>query len=97
MLVDIFGTWCPNCNDQAPLLAKWHQTYAEQGLEIVGLAYEMTGDVGRDREYVGKYRDKYGIEYPLLLAGTSDKADASKTVPDISAVKSFPHHRVHRA
>lgn len=90
VLVDIFGTWCPNCNDQAPLLAKWHETYGEQGLEIVGLAYEMTGDTERDREYVGKFRDKYGIEYPLLLAGTSDKAEASKTVPDISAVKSFP-------
>lgn len=90
VLIDIFGTWCPNCNDQARLLAKWHETYAEQGLEIVGLAYEMTGDVERDRSYVAKYRDEYGIEYPLLLAGLSDKAKASETVPDLSRIKSFP-------
>jgi thiol-disulfide isomerase/thioredoxin len=90
VLVDIFGTWCPNCNDQAALLAKWHETYADQGLEIVGLAYEMTGDVDRDREYVEKYRDKYGIKYPLLLAGLSNKAKAGETVPDLSRIKSFP-------
>lgn len=90
VLVDIFGTWCPNCNDQAPLLASWHRKYRDQGLEIVGLAYEMTGDADRDRTYLGKYREKYGIEFPLLLAGVSDKAEASKTVPDLSEVASYP-------
>jgi len=89
VLVDIFGTWCPNCNDQAPLLASWHRRYREQGLEIVGLAYEMTGDADRDK-YLGKYRDKHGIEFPLLLAGVSDKAEASKTVPALSEVASYP-------
>jgi thiol-disulfide isomerase/thioredoxin len=90
VLVDIFGTWCPNCNDQAPLLVTWHRKYRAQGLEIVGLAYEMTGNIGRDREYVGKYRDKYGIEFQLLLAGVSNKAEASKTVPDLSEVAAYP-------
>ncbi len=90
VLVDVFGTWCPNCNDQAPVLARWHRQYRERGLEIVGLAYEMTGEAERDLEFVAKYRDRYGIEFPLLLAGSSDKKAASSTLPDLSEVAAFP-------
>lgn len=54
------------------------------------MAFEMTGDFARDAEQVRIYRDHHGIEYPLLIAGTSDKAEASKAFPLIERVKSFP-------
>ncbi|HET8945403.1 MAG TPA: TlpA disulfide reductase family protein, partial [Candidatus Polarisedimenticolia bacterium] len=90
VLVDLFGSWCPNCNDQAPVLAGLYRTYRDRGLEIVGLAYEMTGDPARDAVYVRKYAERHGITYPLLLAGTSDKSEASETLPDLSGVLAFP-------
>ncbi len=90
VLVNIFGSWCPNCNDEAPLLAQWDRRYRDRGLEIVGLAYEFTGEPERDREIVGRFARRYGIEYPLLLAGTSDKAAAAETLPDLTAVISYP-------
>ena len=90
VLVDVFGTWCPNCNDYAPLLAKWDERYRERGLEIVGLAFEMTGDVERDRTFVGRYAERYGLKFPLLLAGTSDKTDAAEALPSLDVVKSYP-------
>jgi thiol-disulfide isomerase/thioredoxin len=34
VLVNIFGSWCPNCNDEAPLLAAWDRKYRHRGLEI---------------------------------------------------------------
>ncbi|MEM7588145.1 MAG: TlpA disulfide reductase family protein [Acidobacteriota bacterium] len=90
VLVNIFGSWCPNCNDEAPLLAQWYREYQDQGLEIVGLAYEFSGDPERDRVVVGKFAERHGIEYPLLLAGISDKAAAGATLPDLTAVLSYP-------
>ncbi|MGH7536625.1 MAG: TlpA disulfide reductase family protein, partial [Gemmatimonadales bacterium] len=44
VLVDVFGTWCPTCHDAAPHLVRLHRRYHGRGLEIVGLAYEVTGD-----------------------------------------------------
>ena len=90
VMVNIFGSWCPNCNDEAPLLAAWNRKYRAQGLEIVGLAYEFTGDAARDREMVRRYAKRYGIDYTLLLAGVSDKAKASATLPDITKVIAYP-------
>lgn len=90
VLVNLFGSWCPNCHDEAPLLARWHAAYRDRGLEIVGLAYEHTGDVERDRRQVRRFAERYAIEYPLLLAGTSDKKAAGATLPDLTAVLSYP-------
>lgn len=90
VVVNIFGSWCPNCNDEAPLLAEWYRRYRDRGLEIVGLAYEFTGDPERDRELVRRFADRYDIEYPLLLAGVSDKKAAAETLPDLTAVLSYP-------
>jgi len=90
VLVNIFGSWCPNCNDEAPLLAAWDRKYRQRGLEIVGLAYEFTGDAARDREMVRRFAKHYGITYPLLLAGVSDKKKASATLPDLTRVLAYP-------
>jgi thiol-disulfide isomerase/thioredoxin len=57
VLVNIFGSWCPNCNDEAPLLREWGQRYSGRGLAIVGLAYEQTGDPDGDRRAVQALRE----------------------------------------
>src|SRR6202795_390097 len=40
VLVNITGSWCPNCHDEAPFLAELYSRYHGQGLEIVGLDFE---------------------------------------------------------
>ncbi len=90
VLVNIFGTWCPNCNDEAPLLATWHRRFRDQGLEVVGLAYEFTGNPERDSAMLERFAERYSIQYPLLLAGTSDKEKAAETLPDLTSVVAFP-------
>lgn len=90
VLVNLFGTWCPNCNDEAPLLAGWYRQFRNDGLEVVGLAFEYTGDVERDRRQIGRYADRHGIEYTLLLGGISDKTDAAANLPDVDRVIAYP-------
>ena len=89
-LVVLFGTWCPNCHDEAAYLAELEERYGDQGLRIVGLAFEFTGEFERDAEQLRRFRDRYEIEYPLLLAGTADKADATLAFPGVDFVRSYP-------
>ena len=90
VVVEVFGTWCPNCNDLAPLLVDWHRRYRDQGLEVVGLAYEYTEDVNEANERLKAYAARHGVEFPLLRAGISDKDAASATLPSIDRIKSYP-------
>ncbi|HEX5632603.1 MAG TPA: TlpA disulfide reductase family protein, partial [Gemmatimonadales bacterium] len=60
LLVDIFGTWCPACHDAAPTLVDLHRTRRARGLEIVGVAFEVSGDSAVDGALLRRYRDKFG-------------------------------------
>jgi thiol-disulfide isomerase/thioredoxin len=89
-IITIFGTWCPNCHDSAIYLKELHAKYAKKGLSIVGLAFEITGDFDRDAKQVRRYIERHDTPYPILLAGVSDKEKASKTLPILDRVRSYP-------
>ena len=90
VVIDIFGTWCPNCGDLAIVLADWHKKYGGRGLQVVGLAFEFTDDVDIANRQLRAYAARYGIEFPLLRAGVSDKDDAASRLPSIDKVKAYP-------
>jgi len=90
VLINLFGTWCPNCNDEAPVLAKLYDKYKDQGLEIVGLAFEFTEDKKRDEQQLVIFKKRHNIKYPLLLAGGNDKSEATKILGFLDKVKSYP-------
>lgn len=90
VVVDVFGTWCPTCHDAAPELVRLHRKYHARGLEIVGLAYEVSGDTAMDRRQVRRYREKFGIPFTLLLAGINDTEAAAATLPQLQGFTSFP-------
>jgi thiol-disulfide isomerase/thioredoxin len=89
-LIYVFGSWCPNCHDAASYFAELQQKYEGQGLSILGLAFEVSGDFDRDAEQVRRYLERHGSSYPVLIAGISDKAEASKAVPFLDRVRSYP-------
>jgi thiol-disulfide isomerase/thioredoxin len=90
VLVDVFGTWCPTCHDAAPGLVRLYRKYHPRGLEIVGLAYEVTGDSAVDGRQVRRYRTKFGIPFTMLLAGVNDTEAAAATLPQLQGFTSFP-------
>lgn len=90
VMVTLAGTWCPNCNDEARYLAPFYQQYRSRGLEIIALMFEHFEDHAVAAEQVRLFRTKHGIEYDTLIAGISDKDEASKALPSLSAVLAFP-------
>lgn len=90
VIVEIFGTWCPTCHDAAPIMVDLYRRFRDRGLEMVGLAYEVTGDPAIDGALVRRYADKFGIEFPLLLAGVNDSESPNATQPQLDGPIAFP-------
>ena len=90
VLLDIFGTWCPNCHDEAPVLQGLYAKFHARGLEIVGLSYEYSDDTARSQRLLGVYRRKYSIAFPLLLAGTTGSGEIERTLPQLRNFGAYP-------
>jgi thiol-disulfide isomerase/thioredoxin len=90
VIVDIFGTWCPNCHDEAPVLQQLYRKYRTQGLVVVGLAYEYTDDTARNLRQIAIYRSKFGLTFPLLLTGTTAEGQIQQTLPQLVHFGAYP-------
>ena len=80
VIIDIMGTWCHNCMDASPLLQKLYTEFSKQGLEVVGLSLELTGDINTARKNLLLYEERYGITFPVLFCGSLDNANVEARV-----------------
>lgn len=90
VLVTLSGTWCPNCADEVDFLSGYYRENRDRGLEIITLLYEHFEAFEPAAQQGRALQAKYGIDYELLIAGTSDKTLASDTLPMLSSVLAFP-------
>lgn len=88
-IVEVFGSWCPNCHDAAELLVDLEKKYGSRGLKVVGLAFE-SGNSEHDARQVKRYLERHQASYTALLAGVRDRKKASAVLPVIEELKSFP-------
>lgn len=61
IIVDLFATWCPPCQQETPVLRAFDRAYRERGLQIVGVSVqELQGSVAA-------YAERYELEYPIVM------------------------------
>lgn len=89
-LIVLFGTWCPNCNDETRYLVELDRRYRSRGLSVLGLAFEFGDDPARYRDVVRRYGEHHRVGFPLLIGGTADKAKASEAFPAMERVIAYP-------
>ena len=90
VLLQIFGTWCPNCMDETIFYSDWYNKNKNKDVEIIGLAYEAKDDFDYAKTRVEKMKSKYNVNYDYVIAGVYDKEAAAKTLPMLNHVLSFP-------
>jgi len=80
LIIDIMGTWCHNCMDAAPLLQKLYTDFNKQGLEVVGLSLELSGELQTARKNLLLYEERFGITFPVLFCGSLDNANVETRI-----------------
>ncbi|KPM49038.1 peroxiredoxin family protein [Jiulongibacter sediminis] len=90
VLVQILGSWCPNCMDESKFYVKWLNEHPDAPVEIVGLAFEKKTDPEFAFPKIQKMKERFGMDYEVLLAGLNSGKEAAKALPMLNHVMSFP-------
>lgn len=90
-LLVLFGSWCPNCHDAHAFLKELHARYADAGLAITSLGFELTDDRARNLAQLRRYDQVMELPWPVLLAADSaDKKNAAQAFPLLTEVRAYP-------
>ena len=92
-IIQIMGSWCPNCLDEGRALQKLHESYGDQGLGVYALTFERSDDRTAALPAVSRMVEHTGLTYPVLFAGKAFRGAAEQALP-IDNFISYPTYIV---
>lgn len=91
VVVQLFGSWCPNCMDETAYLTTFYNKYKDLGVEVVGLGYETSADFEKSKKKIQRLKDRLNVNYEMLVTGfTNKKEQVMKSLPALSTFVAFP-------
>jgi thiol-disulfide isomerase/thioredoxin len=90
VVLTIGGTWCANCHDEVPFLMELYREFHAKGLEIVGLFFENDAALSVARPRVLAFNKRYGVEFPILVPGTSQESEVAEKLPQLVNFAVYP-------
>ena len=90
VIVELFGTWCANCNDLAPLLSELYGAHHKDGLEILSVAFELSADESFLSDRLAEYKAAHGVEWEVMLPAVPPDELLSAGPARLSAISGVP-------
>lgn len=91
-LVQIMGTWCPNCTDESRFVKSMYEKYQMQGLEVVPVSFERGTDKQVAFTRINSQAKQMALPYPVYLGSGADSPQkaAALVFAQLNHVMSFP-------
>lgn len=89
-IIQIMGTWCPNCMDEARYFKELHEKYNSKGLEIISIGYEVGNDFKEHVAKISTLQKRLNLDFTFLVGGTANKDLASEHFKMLNQIISFP-------
>ena len=90
IILQFFGSWCPNCHDEMNFLIPWYNDNNKRGIEIIALAFERSVNHEAAKAQLLKTQKKKNIPYTLLIAGSTSEDKPKDKIPGLKNFISFP-------
>ena len=90
IIVQLFGSWCPNCYDESRHLRSLYSRLQNDSIEVLGVAFERTHELEKAKMKLEKFRTGLDIPYPLAYGGYASKDTAQAVFPFLDRIVAFP-------
>ena len=90
IIIQIMGTWCPNCLDETKVLKELYNDLHRYGLEIISVCYEADLEQKKQLKKLKDFKKHSKIPYTVLYGGLANKELASSDFGMLNQVMSFP-------
>ncbi|MFY0643915.1 MAG: TlpA family protein disulfide reductase [Bacteroidia bacterium] len=90
LVVQIFGSWCPNCYDESIYLREIYLELQKDSIQLIGVGFEKSENEEAAFLKLQKFREGLDIPYPLAYGGRADKELAQTVFPFLDKVVAFP-------
>lgn len=90
VIIQIMGTWCPNCMDETKYYKELYAKYHDQGLEIISIGYEAAETFEEQVQKIKRLQERHNLEFTFLVGGKANKGLASEHFKMLNEVISFP-------
>lgn len=89
-VVQIMGTWCPNCRDETQFLLEYLKENPSNDLEVIGIGFERYREAEKSIAALKRFKETLNIPYLLLYGGYYSKEEAVKSMPMLNHILSYP-------
>lgn len=89
VILQITGSWCPNCKDQGAFLQQLQNNMLEQ-VVLLGVAFERMGTLEASIAAAKKSKEDLGLSYPVGIAQYNREQDANEVFPFLKKIRGYP-------
>lgn len=90
VIVEVIGTWCPNCTDQTYFLSPWFKQNQHRGVEAVAVAFEQEDNFDYFKKTLTTFKNYFDIKYDIVFGGIADKKVATEKLQGLNYMAAFP-------
>ena len=93
VIIQIMGTWCPNCLDESKFLVNYLKENPDKEIKVIALAFEVAKTRKIAFQKINRLKHRLEIMYPILLAqygNLADKKLAQQKLPMLNHLISYP-------
>ncbi|HKE19184.1 MAG TPA: TlpA disulfide reductase family protein [Kofleriaceae bacterium] len=76
VIVEVFGTWCSNCNDAVVLLRELYERHHAEGLELLGVSLEQTDRPAEAARLVDRFVRRHRVPWTIVTITREDEVRA---------------------
>lgn len=93
VVVQILGSWCPNCMDETKFFTQYYKENHQRGVDFIGIDFERTDNLALSEQAMQSFFKYFDISYPILFSGVAatDPDLTKKVFPNLPVkIQAFP-------